>query len=310
MFLSETFAVASALCVALSSMFLAELRGRVAFLQLLRWQLLAAFAINAAISLALGGWRTLGISEFWLLVGSGVVGMAIGNTTYLATVFSVGPRMTALLFSLSAPFSVALGYLVLGETINGYQGIGIVLVMSAVAFAIGISGLPISSKWSSAGMPAAAPGAMSHAPLGMKTWLGICLGVATALLQAVGTLLARPAMAAGVEPFTAMAVRCGLAAAIFTALAYTPSGATAHGPLRLKAFGMAMAATCLGTVLGMVLFMAALHRGDVGVVSTLGSLTPVLILPMVWIRSGVPPTAGAWFGALLAIAGIGMISVR
>ena len=309
MLVSETLAVASAFCVALGSMFLGELRGREPFLRLLRWQLLAAVVMTASISAVLGGWRTVGQTELYLLLGSGFFGIALGNTTYLATIYAIGPRMTALLFSLTAPFSVILGYLALGETITGAQGIGVALVMGGVGLAIGVprkAGIVVSPA-----MPAIAVAA-GEAPIPASTaaglWLGVSLGVATAALQAVGMLLARPAMEAGVEPFTAMAIRTVVGAALFLLLPMTPFGARARGLPRYDALALAIGATFLGIVLGTSLLMAALHRGHVGIVSTLSSLTPVLILPMEWIRTGRPPPRAAWFGAVLAIAGIAMIS--
>jgi hypothetical protein len=50
-FVSEAFAIASAFCIALSSMFLSELKGRVPLLQLARWQMLAALSMTGLISL-------------------------------------------------------------------------------------------------------------------------------------------------------------------------------------------------------------------------------------------------------------------
>ncbi len=47
---------------------------------------------------------------------------------------------------------------------------------------------------------------------------GLALGLVTALGQATGSLLARPAMLSGAEPFAAMAIRSGLGAAFFAAL--------------------------------------------------------------------------------------------
>src|SRR5215475_12143940 len=201
-------------------MFLSELKGRVPLFQLARWQMLAAFAMTGVVSLVVGGWRTVGPLEFLLLAASSVVGIAIASTTYFATIYSVGPRITALLFSLTAPFALALGYLVLGETINGWQGLGVVLVLSGVVLAIGVPRRFLKRGETTPAMPVVAP-ATSAPPLKGRVWPGIALGIITALGQAVGTLLARPAMAAGVEPFTAMALRSGLAAIVFLILSAT-----------------------------------------------------------------------------------------
>jgi len=73
---------------------------------------------------------------------------------------------------------------------------------------------------------------------------------------------------------------------------------------------LVVASAFIGTTLGMSLLMAALQKGSVGIVSTLSSMTPILILPMVWIRTGRRPGAAAWLGALLAICGTSLISLK
>lgn len=287
---SETLAIAAAFCIALSSMFLSELNGRVPLFQLARWQMLAAFAMTGLVSLILGGWRTVGPVQFWQLAASSMAGIALASTTYFATIYAVGPRITALLFSLTAPFAVALGYLVFGETITLWQGLGVLLVLGGIVLAIG---LPAEAK----------AGAF-------RLWPGVGFGIITAFGQAVGSLFARPAMAAGVEPFTAMALRSGLAGLVFLALSFTPIAANSRQPVQWGAFGLASASAFVGTGLGMSLLMAALHSGNVGIVSTLSSMTPIVILTMVWIRSSRPPTLSAWMGAALAISGTALISLR
>jgi drug/metabolite transporter (DMT)-like permease len=145
------------------------------------------------------------------------------------------------------------------------------------------------------------------APVG---WKGITLGVITALGQALGSLVARPAMEAGVEPIAAMAVRSGVAAMFFLLLALLPI-AQLRQPYTFRAgdLGIATASAFFGTGLGMSLLMAALVNGNVGIVTTLSSMTPIMILPMVWLRSGVAPVREAWLGAVLAVAGTAMISL-
>ncbi|KAB2945183.1 MAG: DMT family transporter, partial [Rhizobiaceae bacterium] len=134
---SELLAIASAFCIALSSMLVGELKGRLPLLQLARWQMLGAFAMTSAVSLALGGWKTVGAWQFGMLALSSLFGIAIASTTYFAAIYSVGPRITALLFSLTSPFALALGYVFLGETIGGRQGAGILLVLAGIVLAIG-----------------------------------------------------------------------------------------------------------------------------------------------------------------------------
>ncbi|MGE3304382.1 MAG: DMT family transporter [Rhizobiaceae bacterium] len=297
MFLSELLAISAATCIALSGMLIAELKGSVQVLRLARWQMLAALAMTGAVSLVLGGWRSVEGWQVGALALSSLFGIIIASTTYFAAIYAAGPRTTALLFSLTSPFALAAGYLWLGETITPQQGGGVALVLAGIVLAIGLP-----AKTSAGGATTAARAAIP--------WLGIGLGVVTALGQALGSLTARPAMAAGVEPFTAMAIRSGVAALFFLALPLIPIEALKD---RRKAtprvYGLAIASAFFGTGLGMSLLMAALVHGNVGIVSTLSSMTPVVILPMVWIRTGRPPPLTAWIGAALAVAGTALISL-
>jgi drug/metabolite transporter (DMT)-like permease len=300
MFASEALALGSATCIALSSMFINELNGRVPLMRLARWQLTAGLLITALAATVVGGWTTLGPWQIWALAASGAVGIALASTTYFAAIYVAGPRVTALLFTLTSPFALALGYLVLGETINLRQALGVILILLGVLVAIGVRRrrpapmIPLSDE-----QPIEVPAPDEARP----PLLGIVLGVVTALGQAIGTLLARPAMASGVEPFTAMAVRTGLAVICIWALLVVPAVRRRSAPARKADMVLAVAAAFFGPALGMSLLMAALETGDVGIVSTLSSMTPVVILPMVWLRSGRMPRPLAWAGAALAIVG-------
>lgn len=306
MFISEALAIGSAACIAASSMFINELNGRVPLIRLARWQLTSAFLFTAIAATVAGGWTTLGSWQVWALVGSSLAGIVVASTTYFAAIYTAGPRVTALLFSLASPFALLFGYIALGETITTRQGFGVVLILTGIIIAIGVRRrrpapmIPLAD-----GEPIEAPAPATPPP----SALGITLGIVTAIGQALGSLLARPVMAAGVEPFTAMAVRSGFAVLVFWALLVLPAMRREAGPFRRADLGLAVIAAFFGTTLGMSLLMAALTDGDVGIVSTLSSMTPIVILPMVWLRSGKMPRAHAWAGAALAIVGTALISL-
>lgn len=285
----DILALLSATFIALSAMFLAEIKGRIGVLRLARWQLAMAFGMTGTASALMGGWREITVYQFEMLALSSLFGIAIASTTYFITIAAIGPRLTALLFSLTSPFALILGYVALRETINLSEGLGVLLVLTGIILAID------RSKTKPDGSP--------KVPL----W-GIAAGVVTALGQALGGLFARPAMEQGVEPFTAMAIRTGLAALFFLALIVLPA-ARASRNSTARDYGMVAIATFFGVGMGMSLMMAALTGGSVGIVSTLSSITPIIILPMIWVRSGTPPAAMAWIGAFLAFVGAGLISL-
>ncbi|MBP1851082.1 DMT family transporter [Rhizobium halophytocola] len=307
MFFYDALAIGSAVCIAASSMFVNELNGRVPLMRLARWQLTAAFVLTALAATFAGGWVTLELWQVKALIGSSLAGIVIASTTYFAAIFTAGPRVTALLFSLASPFALLLGYLALGETITPVQGAGVILILAGIAIAIGMRRrrpAPMIPLVDARPIEAPAP------PTPPISLLGIAFGIITALGQAVGSLLARPAMASGVEPFAAMAVRAGFAVLVFWALLVLPRMRRDTDRLVARDLGLAVTAAFFGTALGMSLLMAALSGGNVGIVSTLSSMTPIVILPMVWLRSGQRPRARAWGGAALAILGTALISLN
>jgi drug/metabolite transporter (DMT)-like permease len=288
--LSVALSLAAAATFALSAMQIDSVTGRVGPLQLARWQMGLAFLMTALMSVVLGGWRTVGRDEFLWLAGSSAAGIMLATITYVATIQLVGPRLNALLFTLSAPFALGLGYGFRGETVNLLQGAGVALILAGIVLAI----LGPGGRDSGRGQGA----------LG----LGLALGVVTALGQATGSLFARPAMLAGVEPFTAMAIRSGLGTLFFVGLLAVPGLRPTARPVPVDLWRIGGSAFS-GVFLGMSLLMAALAVGDVGIVSTLSSTTPILILPMVWYVTRQAPNAIAWAGAALAVAGTALITL-
>lgn len=281
--------LAAAAAFAASAMFIDSVSGRVGPLQLSRWQMSLAFLMTAAIVAVTGGWQTLDLSMVLWLAASSASGIMVGSLTYIATIQYTGPRISALLFTTASPFALALGFGFRGETVSLLQAAGVGLIVAGIALAV--MG------------PKQDEGARTPRPL----WIGIGLGLVTSFAQALGSLLARPAMLAGADPVAAMVVRSGAGALFFIALLLLPALRPAALPSRAEIRQISFSALA-GMVLGMSLLMAALARGDVGIVTTLSSTTPILILPMVWAVYRRMPGPLAWVGAAMAVVGTALIS--
>ena len=61
--------------------------------------------------------------------------------------------------------------------------------------------------------------------------------------------------------------------------------------------------------LGMSLLLISLQKADAGIVATLSSTSPVIILFLIWILTKKTPSIVAWFGTILAIIGTGLIFI-
>ncbi len=295
MFISEALAVGAAASIALVSMIVAELHGRLDVLTLTKWQTIIAALMTAALAAAVGGWGTVKGWHVPYMVASGFFGTTLANTFFLAAIFAIGARSATLLFSLNAPFALLLGYLYLGETIRAAQGLGVALVVAGIVLAVLYRPAP-------SGRPAPEAGLS-------LTW-GLLFGVAAALCQAVANLVARPAMSDHLDPFAAMAIRSAFAAFCFVLVSLLPLRLPRPDrPASTSTLAIGVLAAGATTGISMSLLMAALESGKVGIVSTLSSLAPVLVLPMLWLRTGHSPSLRAWLGALLAVAGIAAIAL-
>lgn len=289
--LAVLLSLGAAITFSLSAMAVSATAGRVGVWQLGRLQMGIAFALTATCATLVGGWATVQPWQFGLLAASAATGIMLATTTYLAAIHAAGPRVTALLFSLAAPFAVLEGWLFLDETLNALQLGGIGLILLGILLAILAENDPH-------------PDDKPSKPL----LVGVSLGVVTAIGQATGSLLARPAMEAGVEPFAAMAIRSGLGGVFFVAMMAFPFARAAQFPEGRDLKNVSLSAF-FGMFLGMVLMMAALGSGDVGIVSTLTSTTPILILPLLWFTTRRAPGLPAWAGAGLAVLGTALISL-
>jgi drug/metabolite transporter (DMT)-like permease len=248
----------------------------------------------AAWVTATGGWSSIGEEALAPLVLSGFIGIFLGDTALFLTLNRMGPRRTAMLFSLNAPMSAILGWLVLDEALSRAQAFGIALTFLGVLLAIRFGKRKSQlHKWENI-----------RGPL----WVGILIGLAAALSQSVGSLIARPVMATGIDPVAASGIRVGVAALGLLALTRLPfSWVKPAGRLTLPVTGIIAVSGLLGMGLGMTLILFALSGGEVGIVATLSATTPAIMLPMMWWRTREMPALGAWAGAGLAVAGSALL---
>ncbi|WP_137931818.1 DMT family transporter [Mesorhizobium comanense] len=308
MYLSEMLSIGAALCIATSGMLAGELIGRIDALTLTRLQTVAVTIATAIAATAVGGWAGLAPWQAGYLAASGVFGIFIASSAYISSIFALGPRLALLVFSLTSPFALVMGYFFLGETVGPVKLAGVALVISGIVLAILFGrAARVQPEGIFPTPPIQAP---VLPPRQMTLPVGLALGLVAALGQAAGALVARPVMASGVNPFTAMAIRTGVSGALFLLLLVVPLPAVAKRPRpSARTIGIGICGALIGTGMGMSLIMAALAGGKVGIVSTLSSLSPVLVLPMVWLRTGHRPPGPAWAGAVLAFAGTSLIAL-
>lgn len=230
-----------------------------------------------------------------VLALSGVIGILLGDTLNFAAVGRLGPRRAGAIFALNAPLAALLSWLVLGERLGGQAAAGIAVTVAGVALAI-------------LGRPPSGAHRLEEIRGGLP--IGVLFGLGAALGQAVGALIARPWMAGGLDPYVGLLVRVGASGLVMGLVAGLPLAPPRPGKITGPTLMLTALTALIGLLLGMTLFLYALQGSETGIIATLSATSPVIILPLIWLRTGQRPSATSWAGATLAVAGLGLIFTR
>jgi drug/metabolite transporter (DMT)-like permease len=258
-------------------------------------RMLLVFAMLLVALAVLRGWPSLTLEQWLRLTASGLIGILVGDTILYTSLGRLGPRRNSIVFATNAPMTAMLGYFWLGEALGWQAVAGVALVTAGVAMAIAFGGRREDAHhWES---------------VRGDVRVGVAIGLTAALCHSIGTLIAKPVMAAGVDPVGASAVRVGVSALGLTIIA-ARRGRAIFSAFTPSTLALTAASGFVGVALGMTLLLYGMGHGNTGVIATLSATTPVMVLPLLWIRTRQRPVAGAWWGALIASAGVALIFNR
>ncbi len=291
---AEALAALAALCWAFGSLFSATAASQLGAFAFTRWRLFFALILLWAVSLYSGQWRSLDGPSVAALALSGLIGIFIGDTALFACMNRLGPRRSGVLFASHALFSALLAWLFLGETLWGWTLLGASLLVSGVMVAI---------AWGRRG-------GETHAWENTRgsIFTGVCLGLLAALCQSVATLMIKPLMVSGIDAISASAVRTSAGFVAHAALWWAGvRWAQVQQRMTLKTAFHTWASATIAMGVGMTLILQALKTGAANMVGLFSSLSPVLLLPLLWVIYQRRPAWGAWCGAFMAVVGSAMI---
>ncbi len=293
--LHELAALGTALCWATTGVIAADaVRALGPFHFNLVRQLFVALCLAAIVGV-MRHWTGLSAAGAVTLAVSGVVGILLGDTLNFAAVARIGPRRTGALFALNAPLAAAMAWVLLDEALSWQGVLGILVATGGVALAV-----------------LGRPRADAHRFEALQGTLlpGVALALGAALGQAGGSLIARPVMAAGLDPYLASLLRVGASGLAMGALAALPGAPRLPRPVSRSMLALTCLTAVIGLLLGMTLFLYALQGSQTGIISTLSATSPVLILPLLWLRTGQRPTLLSALGAAVAVMGLALLFLR
>ena len=257
-----------------------------------RIQLVACSAMLAALCSGLGYWSTVTWEHWPSFVASICIGIVLGNLAMIECLRRGGPRRTELLLSLKAPFVAAMAFVWLYEVPS---------VMDLVGAVISLAGIGLAVLF----------GSNEHSESDVTTGsmvVIVLLGVAATAFQGFGFLVIKPAMLAGTEPLAASAIRLLGAALLISLVALWPAKMfKSRSELTPYLLGRTILPGFIGYGISSSLLLYAFANFDAGIAAVLGSLSPVLVLPILVLKEGVLPRPQAMLGAVMAVIGTGVI---
>ena len=240
------------------------------------------------ITLAIGGQSLLHrapLHDYLLLIGSGIVAIALSDTLFHAALNRVGAGINAVVDTLYSPFTALGAFAFLGERLDLWQIGGMLLVISSVFVATRMEPPVGTSRRSLIS--------------------GVLLGVGSMAALAVGIVMAKPVLA-NADVVWATAIRQLGALAVLLPSAFLFPGRAA----RLKAlepgrgWKHAIAGTVFGSYLALMLWIAGMKYTAVGKAAILNQTSTIYVLVLASLLLGEKFTRRTALAAVLAFGGV------
>ena len=257
-----------------------------------RIQVIACSAIMALICTVLGYWRSVDWSHWPAFAASVLFGIVLGNLAMIACLARGGPRRTEVLLSLKAPLVGVMAFIWLGEVPGVADAFGAAVVLAGITLAI-LSG---SNKRSDSDTLRG----------GLLPVIALGLGATTCM--GFGFLALKPALQAGLDPLAASAIRLLGGAFVISVIGlWALRVFQGRSGLTPRLLGATILPGVIGYAISSSLLLYAFAHFDAGIAAVLGSLSPIFVLPILWLKEGIRPPLAALSGAALTVLGTGII---
>ena len=302
-YIGELAAFGTALCWTFGSQFFEAAGKRVGTLSVNLIRLLLALLLFCILSLFTKG--SLFPVDFplhaWIWLGlSGLIGFALGDLFLFKAFVEIGPRLSMLIMTLTAPISALLGLTFLGEIYSLQQWLGMLVTLMGVSWVI----LERSNNNQN-----------NKRKVRLVTKSGIIYAFLGTLGQATGYVLSKYGMMIDndyLEPFAATQIRV-IVGTIGFIIIITLNRSWSKVFIAIKnmsAMGFIFGGAFLGPFLGVSLSLLALHYITAGVASTITALVPILIIPSVIYIGKEHVSIRAFAGAIIAVVGVFLLFMK
>ena len=326
LFAGELAALGTALCWAFSSIFFTVAGRRVGSLMVNRWRLLFAVLLVGTMHFILYGRlypADLSTERLFWLGLSAILGLVFGDSLLFQAYVYIGTRLAMLLMALAPIFGTLVAWILLGETLSLSEMLAIAMAVGGVAWVVMERvGLRDSAEdapgLQTEGQRPPAAGGLSlmgtgHTATRRQYVLGLLCGLGGALGQALGLVTAKRGLTGDFPALSAVLVRMAVAMLVLWAWAALRGQlpATLHALRNDRRSTLAiLGGAAMGPFLGVWLSLIGVQLAPVGIASTLNALTPILLIPLVYILFREKTSPRALGGTLLALGGVALMFLR
>jgi drug/metabolite transporter (DMT)-like permease len=244
----------------------------------------AVSVVFLGIALLFLGFSNVTPQNLWLMIASGLVGIAIGDTLFFAALHHLGPQTLVVLMMVGQVFTALLALVFLGEkpTPAAWGGIACVLVGVTIVLWANLSG-----------------------PRQPSRVRGIVLGMLSVICMSVSVIMAKEALeTASAMQGTFVRMGAGAVGLALFGLFTRRLGEWAGSCRDARLAGSFLVAVCVVTFGGFWLSLVAIKYLPVAVANTLISLEPVFVLPLaaIVLKEKIAPLQIV--GTLTALGGV------
>jgi drug/metabolite transporter (DMT)-like permease len=232
--------------------------------------------------------------ETWLILGaSGFFGFFIADVCLFKAFLLIGPRLSLLIQTLSPPLSQIIAWMFMNDKLAMKDCVGMAVTLMGVV-------------WVVLERPETKEEHARHSHITR----GVMLALVSAVMTAIGSVLSK----IGIGTYDAVSatyirVLGSIIGYVFLITALRRWPMMVKGVRNRRALGIMMFGCFCGPFVGVALSMVALRNCHVGIVNTIISTMPVIILPFVIFVYHERVSVRAAAGAILSIVGVAIMVI-
>ena len=234
-----------------------------------------------------------GYQWFWLIL-SGLVGFVLGDLFLFRAFIMIGARISMLIMSLVPPITALIGWITLGEILNGRELLGMGITITGIFLVM------ITRNQKEPEAPVKR-GKMGPLVLGGLFAFGGAVG------QAAGLVLSKKGMQ-DMNAFSATQIRilAGMVGFLVVITLFRRWKRVGAAIRDLRAMKFMTLGSFTGPFLGVSLSLLAVQHTDTGIAATLMALVPVMIIPAAILIHRERIRILEVIGAIISVGGVAL----